>query len=100
MTTFNWSIDFMETKPVGDLQDVVVTAGWRCTGEKDGESLSTYTTAYFGEPSEDFIAYENLTEAEVLEWVWQKVDKAETEAKVEAMFAKVTPEVKPLPWAA
>ena len=100
MTTFNWSIDFMEVKPVGDLQDVVVTAGWRCTGEKDGETLATFTTAYFGEPSEDFVAYPDLTQEQVLEWVWQSVDKDATEAKVEAMFARVTPEAKPLPWAA
>jgi hypothetical protein len=103
----NWVISCLECKPVeGDLQNVVVTAHWRCNGEMvDGDktySGSVYGSCGFGEPGIPFTEYENLTLEQVLGWVWEKLDKEATEASVQGQLdAQAYPPVvrPPLPWA-
>ena len=99
----NWKIESMVVKPVdGSHTDVVVTAAWRCTAVDGDHSASNYGSMGFASPSGDFIAYPDLTEADVLGWVWANgVDKAEVEANVaRELNAQVNPPVvaKPLPW--
>jgi hypothetical protein len=81
--TMNWTISTLER----ELSDgFVFTAHWRCTAT-DGEfSATSYGTAGFTQDPEadSFIPYEELTEAQVLEWVWESVDKDATEAALEA----------------
>lgn len=64
----------------------VTTAHWQCTGT-DGEfSGSVYATCSW---SEGVVTtpYEDLTEAQVLGWIWNSgVDKAATEAAVAAQI--------------
>ena len=87
MATFNWTISTLER----NLADGgVIVAHWRCTAtETSGEdtfSASSYGTAGFtADPdSEGFVAYEDLTESDVLGWVWESVDKEATEAALQA----------------
>jgi hypothetical protein len=64
----------------------VTTAHWQATAV-DGEfSASAYSTCSWadGTPA---VAYANLTEATVLGWVWESVDKAATEASLAAQIA-------------
>ena len=101
----NWKIESMVVKPVdGSHTDVVVTAAWRCTASDGEHSASNYGSMGFASPSGAFIAYPDLTEADVLGWVWANgVDKAEVEANVaRELAAQVNPPVvaKPLPWVA
>ena len=101
----NWKIESMVVKPVdGSHTDVVVTAAWRCTDTSGDYSASNYGSMGFASPSGDFIAYPDLTEADVLGWVWANgVDKAEVEANVaRELDMQVNPPVvaKPLPWSA
>ena len=76
----------------------VTTAHWTCSSV-DGEfSGSVYSSCGFdGELS---IPYEQLTEEEVLSWVWEKVDKQVTETAVLAQIeSKKNPvSVVGLPW--
>lgn len=103
----NWVISALECKPVeGDLQNVVVTAHWRCNGELTvGDSVfaaSVYGSCGFGEPGVPFTEYADLTLEQVLGWVWDKVDKDATEASVQAeLDRQANPPVvrPPLPWA-
>ena len=82
----------------------VVVAHWRVTAEDGDYTASAYGTCGF-EPdasAPDFIAYADLTEADVLGWVWQSVDKDATEA---ALAAKIEADKNPtsttgLPWVA
>ena len=100
MANFVWSLPTLERK----LDDgFVFTAHWRCTAT-DGEfSATSYGTAGFSQDPEadDFTPYEELTEAQVLEWVWADgVDKDATEA---ALQAKIDAEKNPttaagVPW--
>ena len=98
-----WTIGTLER----DLADGGVTvAHWRCTEEETvGEetfSASSYGTVGFtpDPTASDYIAYDSLTEANVLGWVWESVDKDATEA---ALTAKIEADKNPtsgsgVPW--
>jgi hypothetical protein len=86
----------------------VIVAHWRVTAEETvGEE--TYTASSYGTcgftpdaSAPDFVPYDQLTEADVLAWVWSSMDKDATEAaltaKIEEQKAPAT--VSGLPWAA
>ena len=86
----------------------VIVAHWRVTAEETvGEE--TYTASAYGTCSftpdasaPDFVPYDQLTENDVIVWVWGQVDKIQTEAalaaKIEEQKAPAT--VSGLPWAA
>ena len=85
MTTFAWSLPTLER----ELSDGgVIVAHWRCTASDGDFSASSYGTAGFtADPnSEGFVAYEDLTEADVLSWVWESVDKEATEVALQAQL--------------
>jgi hypothetical protein len=67
----------------------ITTAHWQCNAS-DGEfSTSTYSTCGWqaGTPT---IAYEDVTMAEVLDWIWaSNVDKAATEASLAQQIAQL-----------
>jgi len=94
-----WTIATLER----DLADGGVTvAHWRCT-EVDGDfSASSYGTVGFtpDPTASDYIAYDSLTEANVLAWVHAEVDQGATEA---ALTAKIEADKNPtsgsgVPW--
>jgi hypothetical protein len=98
-TTYNWTIAQLERQT--DTGGVV-TAHWRVTAQDGDYSASAYGTAGFT-PDPDaagFIPYDELTEADVLAWVWASVDKDEMEAnlatQIEAQKAPAT--VTGTPW--
>jgi len=84
----------------------VTVAHWRVSAEETvGEvtySASAYGTCGFtpDATADGFVAFENLTEADVLAWVWDSVDKDATESsltqKIEADKNPVT--TTGLPW--
>ena len=84
----------------------VIVAHWRVT---DSETVGddTYTASAYGTQSftydassPDFIAYADLTEATVLGWVWDSMDKDAVEA---SLTAKIEEQKNPttedgVPW--
>jgi hypothetical protein len=64
----------------------VTTAHWTATAVDGDYTASTYATVSWAEGT-PAIPYANLTEAEVLSWVWESVDKAATEASLAAQIA-------------
>ena len=81
----------------------VVVAHWRVSAVDGEYSASAYGTAGFTPDPTDpaFIPYADLTEADVLGWVWDSVDKAETEASLAAQIdAQKNPtSAAGVPWA-
>ena len=81
---FNWTIATLER----ELSDgFVYTAHWRCTASDGDYSASSYGTCGFTPDASaaGFVAYDSLTEATVLGWVWADgVDKDATEAALQA----------------
>jgi len=104
MTTFNWTVAQLER----ELSDGgVIVAHWRCTASEtvgeDTFSASSYGTCGFTPDASapGFVAYDSLTEATVLGWVWADgVDKDAIEA---ALQAKIDADKNPVtaagvPW--
>ena len=96
----NWTIALCEH----DIATGGITiAHWRVTAEDGDYTASAYGTAGFTPDATDpnFKPYDQVTEAEVLSWVWAQVDQAETEA---ALAAKIEADKNPTtatgtPWA-
>ena len=87
--TFNWTVSTLER----ELSDGgVIVAHWRCTATQtsgeDTYSASSYGTAGFTPDASapGFLAYDALTEATVLGWVWDQADgwKDDVEAALQA----------------
>lgn len=102
----NWQVSSMECRvQEGDLSDVVITVHWQCSATEDGYSASVYSTCSVPGPNPaNFVPYDQLTQDEVLGWIWANgVDKDATEAAVlqQIEMQKNPPVVAPpLPWAA
>jgi hypothetical protein len=77
----------------------VTTAHWTATAVDGEHSASVYATVSWEEGT-PAIAYANLTEATVLSWVWESVDKTATEASLAAQIALLKNPVKATgtPW--
>jgi hypothetical protein len=80
MTTV-WTVSQLDRNTADGF---VTTAHWQCTATDGEYSASVYASCGFdGELS---VAYDSLTEADVLAWVWESVDKEATEAAVLAQI--------------
>ena len=90
----NWTIANLER----NTDDGGVTvAHWRAIETEvvgEGDDAVTYSASSYGTvgftPDADadgFIAFDSLTEADVLGWVYEEVDQAETEAALAADIA-------------
>ena len=79
----------------------VTTAHWTATAVDGEHSASAYATCSWADGTPT-IAYTNLTEATVLGWVWESVDKTATEASLAAQIALLKNPVKATgtPWQA
>jgi hypothetical protein len=64
----------------------VTTAHWRATAVDGDYSASVYATCGW-EDGQPTVPYADLTEQEVLGWVWESVDKAATEAALTVQIA-------------
>lgn len=105
--TFVWTISQLDCLPQApEGTDYVVTAHWQCNGS-ELSGVETYTARVYGtasfsvESGEAFTPYEDLTQEQVLGWVWGQVNKEETEANVSAQLQnQINPPIvsPPLPW--
>jgi hypothetical protein len=82
MTTYNWSIVNLDSNTADGF---VTTAHWTATAVDGEHSASAYATVGWAEGT-PAIPYASLTEATVLEWVWESVDKEATEASLAAQI--------------
>lgn len=80
--TINWKISTCDRDVATGF---IKTAHWQCSGVDGDFNGSVYSTCSWavGTPS---IPYANVTEAQVLAWVWESVDKEATEAAVAAQI--------------
>jgi len=83
----NWKITNLEIQKQGEsFTDIVIKAHWQV--EKDG--VRYYDVCTLPAPEGDFVPLDQLTEAEVLEWIFANgVDKDFAEGKVEAKIEKL-----------
>ena len=103
--TFTWSVTAMDCYPVEQGNaDVVFNVHWTCSGEQDTYSASVINTCQVPYAGGQFTPYEDLTQEEVLGWIWANgVDKDVTEEAVQSKINNlINPPVvtPPLPWSA
>ena len=91
-----WSITNLDRNTADGF---VTTAHWNATAVDGEHSASAYATVSWAEGTPT-IPYANLTEATVLSWVWESVDKASTESALAAQIALLKAPVKAsgTPW--
>jgi hypothetical protein len=82
MTT-TWKIAQLDRQTSDGL---VTTAHWRVDAVDGEDTAGSYGTVGF-ERGESFIAYESLTEAQVIAWVKDKLDFEAIEASLAAQIA-------------
>ena len=100
MITYTWTIPTCEHDIATGGINVV---HWRCTGVDGDNSASSYgTVGLTPDPSAaDFVAYDDVTEAQAQAWVWASVSQEDTEAAIAAKIdALINPtEASGTPWA-
>ena len=96
--TYKWSVTDMNRNT---SDGYVYCAHWSCTASDGEHSASAYATVSWAEGTPT-IPYANLTEATVLAWVWESVDKEATEASLAAQIELLKNPVKATgtPWQA
>lgn len=73
--TYTWKIKSLKKQddPSTELNDIIVQTYWECTGTDDDNNSGTFHGATPFEPDQidpdNFTAYEDLTEAQVLGWI-------------------------------
>ena len=105
--TYTWTIPTLEHE-IAD--GGVYVAHWRCTGSEttgSGDDAVTYTASIYGTcgftydaSSPDYTPYDDLTETQVQEWIWEQVSQADTEA---AIASNINAQINPttadgVPW--
>jgi len=95
-----WTINSMESQP---NTQIVISANWTCFGEQNGFTSSISGISVFPIPEGSYVPYAELTQDQVLGWVWTDggVDQFATESSVmSAIQAQINPVVieQPLPW--
>lgn len=103
-TQYKWTVESMSCYAQADGQtDVVFNVNWTCVGTEDtytSQKIGTTQVSYSTESP--FTPYADLTQEQVLGWVWAIVNKATVEAQVQSQIdyqkapVVLTP---PLPWA-
>ena len=95
MTT-TWTISQLDRQTFDGL---VTTAHWRVDAVDGEHTAGSYGTVGF-ERGDTFIAYDSLTEAQVIEWVKDKLDVEAIEAGLQAQIdAKKAPTTATgVPW--
>ena len=75
-----WKVEQMNCYPSAEGEtDVVFTVYWRCNGEETTETDTYYGTSYGStnveyKEGQPFTPYADLTEDQVLNWVWAAPD--------------------------
>jgi hypothetical protein len=104
-TQITWTVTSLDCYPQENGNaDVVFCVHWTCSGTDGTYNASIYSTCNIPYTGTSFTPYEDLTQQQVLDWVWDNgVDQAVTEAAVQQQIDnQINPPVitPPLPWAA
>ena len=93
---YNWSVSNLDRNTVDGF---VYCCHWNCTAVDGEHSASAYATVGWPEGT-PAVPYASLTEATVLAWVWESIDKAATEASLAAQIELLKNPVKATgtPW--
>jgi len=83
MTTVNWTISTLDRDVATGF---VRTCHWQATAVDGEHTASIYSTCSWADGTVN-TPYADLTQATVLGWVWESVDKTATEAALAVQIA-------------
>jgi hypothetical protein len=83
MTTVNWTISTLDRDVATGFVNV---AHWQVTAVDGEHTASIYSTCSWADGTVN-VPYADLTQATVLGWVWESVDKQATEDALAAQIA-------------
>jgi len=91
MATHTCKVVSLDAQPSHDgHSNIINTVHWTLTGVDGEHTASSYgSVGVTYDADAPFTEYDNLTEADVLAWVWDSVDKTEQEANVEKQLAEL-----------
>ena len=103
--TVTWKIDEMRTLDTPQ-SGFVVSVRWVCHGTDGTHTGETHGRSYFKSEGDSFTPYDQLTEEQVLQWVFADIGEAgknnQEVAIRDQINAKanppVSPSAQPLPW--
>lgn len=99
MATPVWSVVNLERKlPDGTVppDGQVYTAHWTVTLEDQGESAGAYGSVGFGDPDpSNYTPYDQLTEAEVLQWVFDALGVDQVVTIQEGLYNQIQQKLNP-----
>ncbi len=98
--TYTWTIASMPAYPQAEGQtDVVFQVNWLCTATDDQGNTASLpgTTSVAYTAGDPYTPYADLTQDQVLGWVWAVTPQAGVEAYLDSQINAVT---LPLPWSA
>lgn len=104
--TYTWTVTNMSVLQTPQ-PDFVVSAKWLCSGVEGDYSGETSGIQEFpDQQGDDFVPYADLTESQVLDWVWEQMGengKSNAEACAAGQIESeknppVSPTQEPLPW--
>lgn len=102
-----WGISNLDRHlPDGDTcpEGAVYTAYWTATLEDGGYTASSYGSIGLGEPNpDDFIPFSQLTEEQVLDWVFQTMGPDRVVQVQEELYNRIQEQINPteasgIPW--
>lgn len=102
-----WSVPGVDRKlPDGDVcpEGEVYAGGWTATYEKDGQSAYAYGSVGFPAADPDnYVPYSQLTEAEVLQWIFDILGPEQVTSIEEGLKNQVAEALNPshangVPW--
>jgi hypothetical protein len=111
--TYVWTVTSMDAYPTNPQPDCVFNVNWECVATSDqthvvdGQTLpyiaKIYSTQFIVyNANEQYIPYANLTQTEVLSWIYENgVDQTATQNSLDNMIAnQINPTVvtPALPW--
>ena len=95
--SFNWTITQLERTSENGF---VVTVHWRYSLTEDVFFAETYSVLSFTQESEDFIPFEQITEADVIGWLESSMDMQALQDSLQSQIdrQKNPPTLTGLPW--
>jgi hypothetical protein len=108
MTTYNWTVAQMDAYPEYEgHSDVVFNVHWRLNGTEGEHAAGVYGSVGLTlDPEATYVAYADLTEAQVIGWVHETLGEEQVASYEENVAKQIAALVNPpvvtpaLPWGA
>lgn len=97
-----WSITSMVVIPqVDEYAEFAWQVGWQCsaTDGTNTQSINSSVVFYPAQQGQPYTPYDQLTEAQVIEWVQQALGPEKTAQTEAVVTSLLTATPAPLPWA-